>query len=134
MDMDWKKIIDSGGLICCSTQEAQAKGVYPNRLGWLKENPKIGAIVVFQSDTDFALGKAGLEYVTKAKAEKRLKEAFVLLVRRGVGVNGHLEFVNAATIEEAEASLHNNKPREGNWGPFWWISANELCEPNAVPF
>jgi hypothetical protein len=105
MDMDWKKIIDSGGIITCSTQEAQAKGVYPNRLAWTKDNTKIGAVVVFQSDTDFALGKAGLEYLAKAKAKKRLEKAYVILVRRSV--NGHLEFVNAATIEEVEASLHN---------------------------
>jgi hypothetical protein len=116
--MDWKSIIDNGGLSICSAQEAKAKDVYPNRLGWLKEDPKIGAAIVFQSETDFALGKAILEYLVKAKG---LKEAFVLLLRRGV--NGHLEFVNAATIEEVEALLRNIKPTEGNWGPFWWLEA-----------
>jgi hypothetical protein len=129
--MDWKSIIDNGGLIICSAQEAKAKGVYPNRLGWLKENPKIGAVIVFQSETDFALGKASLEYLAKAKAEKGLKEAFILLLRRGV--NGHLEFINAATTEEVEALLRNNKPTEGIWGQFWWLEA-ELCDPNTVPF
>jgi hypothetical protein len=131
MDINWKAIIDNDGLIICSAQEAQAKGVYPNRLGWLKKDPKIGAVIVFQSETDFALGKASLDYIAKPKAEGRLKEAFVLLLRRGV--NGHLEFINSATIEEVEALLHNNPPREGTWGPFWWLQA-ELCHPNAVPF
>jgi|SRR6266540_398487 hypothetical protein len=129
--MDWKIIIDNDELIICSAQEAQAKGVYPNRLGWWKKDPKIGAVIVFQSETDFALGKASLDYVTKPKAEGRLKEAFVLLLRGGI--NGQNEFVNAATIEEVKALLRNITPREGKWGLFWWLCA-ELCHPNAVPF
>jgi hypothetical protein len=129
--MDWKSIIDNDELNICSAQEAQAKGVYPNRLGWLKKDPKIGAVIVFQSETDFALGKASLDYVAKPKAEGRLKEAFVLLLRGGI--NGQSEFVNAATIEEVKALLHGITPRKGNWGPFWWLQA-ELCHPNAVPF
>jgi hypothetical protein len=129
--MDWETIINDGELIICSEQEAKAKGVYPNRLGWLKENPRIGVAIVFQSETDFAFGKASLDYITKAKAEGRLDEAFMLLLRRGV--NGHLEFVNAATLEEIEALLRNIPPRKGNWGPFWWLQA-ELCHPDAVPY
>jgi hypothetical protein len=130
--MDWKSIIDNGGLIICSAQEAKAKGVYPNRLGWLKEDPKIGAAIVFQSETDFALGKASLEYLATAKAEGRLKEAFVLLVRRGM--NGQPEYVNDATIEKVEASICNIRPTEGNWGqPYWWLEA-DLGDPNTVPY
>jgi hypothetical protein len=129
--MDWETIINDGELNICSAQEAQAKGVYPNRLGWLKKDPKIGVVIVYQSETDFALGKASLDYVAKPKAEGRLKEAFVLLLRRGI--NGQNEFVNAATIEEVKALLRNIPPREGNWGPFWWLQA-ELCHPDAVPY
>jgi hypothetical protein len=129
--MDWKSIIDNDGLIICSVQEAKAKGVYPNRLAWLKENPKIGAVIVFQSETDFAFGKASLEYITKAKAEERLEKGYVILVRGSM--NGRLEFVNAATIEEVEALVRNIPPHDGKWGPFWWLRA-ELCHPNAVPF
>jgi hypothetical protein len=130
--MDWKIIINNGGIIICSAQQAKAKGVYPNRLGWLKENPKIGEAIVYQSETDFALGQASLEYLVKAKAGGRLDEAFVLLLCRGM--NGQPEFVNAATIEEVQALLRNIKPTEGNWGPFWWLRA-ELCDdPDDVPY
>jgi hypothetical protein len=118
MDMDWKSIIDNGGIAICSAEEAQAKGVYPNRLGWLKEDPKIGAVIVFQSETDFAFGKNSLEYVTKAKVEKRLKEAYVVLVRGGMNDYHleHLEYINDATIEKIKALVHNIRPRGGSGG------------------
>jgi hypothetical protein len=43
--MDWETIINDGELNICSAQEAQAKGVYPNRLGWLKKIAHSGSVV-----------------------------------------------------------------------------------------
>jgi len=133
-NMEWKKIIDEGELRLCSGEEARAKKVYPNRLAWLAKQPKIGVVVVFQSETDFALGRAGLYYIVNAVRQQRIEKGFVLLLRKD---NGKLEFVNAAPAEEIETALHNNRPPlEGAWGPYWWLPADlaEILAPETVPF
>ncbi len=56
--MKWKEAVANGKL-----KVAQPKGIYPNLLAWIDGNPRVGAVVVFQSESDFALGKAGLDYV-----------------------------------------------------------------------
>jgi hypothetical protein len=71
----WKIAIENGLLKLSTTQVAQAKSIYPNLLAWIDGRPRVGAIVAFQSETDFALGKAGLDYVTCAKAEGRCQSA-----------------------------------------------------------
>ena len=124
--MDWQSIINDGNITMVGP-----KGIYPNRLAWLKDNPRIGAVVVFQSQTDFALGKAGLDHIIKAKATGHLDEAYVLLLR--ASVNGRPQFINAAPVEEIAARLHKEMPREGQWGPFWWLPAG-LTDPDEMPW
>jgi hypothetical protein len=126
--MMWKEAAANGKLKVSPTQAAQAKGVYPNSLAWIDGCPRVGAIVAFQSDSDFALGKAGLDYVTQAKAEGRLDEAWVLLLRKQG--NGYL-YVNSATAEAVVKVVTELPTRAGSWGEFWWLPAGFEM---AVPF
>jgi hypothetical protein len=78
--LDWRAIIANNRLMISSADEAKAKNVFPNRLSWIKGEPKIGVVVVFRSDPDFALGKASFEYITAAKREGRIDAGYVLLL------------------------------------------------------
>ena len=68
--MKWKEAVANGKL-----KVAQPKGIYPNLLAWIDGNPRVGAVVVFQSESDFALGKAGLDYVTCVRPKVALTKA-----------------------------------------------------------
>jgi len=114
----WKDAIANGTLKISPTSVAQAKGIYPNVLAWIDGQPKIGAVAVFQSDTDFALGKAALEYLIAAKTEDRLDEAWVLFLRK---VGNRFEFVNAAPVETIAKTVNDLVTRSGQWGEFWWL-------------
>jgi hypothetical protein len=114
----WKDAIANGTLKITPTSVAQANGIYPNTLAVIDGHPKVGAIVVFQSDTDFALGKAGLDYMTLAKAEGRLDEAWVLFLRK---VGNRFEFVNVAPAETIAKIVNGLVTRSGQWGEFWWL-------------
>jgi hypothetical protein len=74
--------------------------------------------VALQSETDFALGKAGLDYVVKAKAEGRIDEGYVLLLRKH---GNQIEYVDSAPVEVAAKVVSEMSPRSGKWGEFWWL-------------
>src|SRR5262249_4142970 len=116
----WAEAIANGKLKLCTTSVAQAKGIYPNLLAWIDGHPRIGAIVAFQSETDFALGKAGLDHVTASKAEGRLDEAWVLVLRRKQGMEPY-QYVNSATVEAVAKVVSDIPARTGQWGEFWWL-------------
>jgi hypothetical protein len=118
--MMWKEAIESGSLKISPTHVAQAKNIYPNALAWVDGHPRVGAIVVFQSESDFALGKAGLDYVTQAKAEGRLDEAYVVLLRK---LGNRYEYVNCAPVEAVAKVVNEFPARAGSWGEFWWLPA-----------
>jgi hypothetical protein len=132
--MDWNDIVNKGHLRICKSADAHQLGVFPNYFGWLDSNTKIGAAVVFQSENDFALGKASLERLAGAKAEGRVVEAHVVFLRRRKGMNGTPGFVFAATIEEMTAQVEDLALNDGNWGPFWWIPAPRGEPNNGVPW
>jgi hypothetical protein len=127
MNLEWQSIINEGGLI-----STRPKPVYPNHLGWLKDNPRIGVIKVFQSDTDFALGKIGFDGIVRAKAAGNIDEGYVLLLR--ANGSGHPTVVKALSVEEVAALLRNEAPREGKWGWFWWIPAELESGPEWAKF
>jgi hypothetical protein len=89
MSIDWKQTIASGELIVGTMAEAQAKSVFPNRLGWVAERKDVGALIAFQSNgEDVAVSKGGIDYLASAITAGRIKEAFVLLLRRMDNGNG----------------------------------------------
>jgi hypothetical protein len=119
--MKWKDAIANGKL-----KLAAIKAIHPNMLAWVDENPRVGAVVVSQSDTDFALGQAALSYVTQAKAEGRLDEGIVVLVHK---LGNRYEYVNAATAEEVTQIVSELPLRNGSWGPYWWLPATIKVVP-----
>ena len=127
----------NGGLKICSLTTAKAKGVFPNRIGWLADNPKIAGIVVFKSQRgdDFPLSQASVNYLTKGKIEGRVEEDFVLFLRRGT--NGNLEFVNVMTLEEVQAFVRHlplHEPNDASKGSsYWWLPGTTTVDEE-VPF
>jgi hypothetical protein len=115
--LDWPTIIATGKLIECSILEAQTKGIYPNRLAWIKDQLKVGIVVVYRGDTDFAFGKASRDYLNAAKQEGRITEAYIVLLDR----DG--TFVNAAPLETVKELISTITPWPGKWGEFWWLPA-----------
>jgi hypothetical protein len=82
----------------------------------------IGAVVVLQGrGQNFALGVAGLEYLLKAEQESRVTEAHVSLWQRS---GKRWEFIAAEKAAVVHERLRNYVPRDGNYGPYWWISAD----------
>jgi hypothetical protein len=43
--VDLKNVVENGELKICSPAKAKAKGVFPNRIGWVADNPKVAGIV-----------------------------------------------------------------------------------------
>jgi hypothetical protein len=124
MKINWQQTIHSNNLVM-----TQPKTVFPNRFGWPKGQERVGAVIAFQSQTDFALGKIGLDHMIAAKKAGELDEAFVLLLRNE---SGRLHFVNAATVEEVEILLRDEPLLHGTYGYFWWLKA-ALTEAEPSP-
>ena len=93
---------------------------YPNRL--YGDGKQTGAIAVTRGrGNDFALNAEGLDYVVQAETEGRVKEGYVVLASR----NGSTpQFIAAARAKEVQERLRNVTPREGNFGPYHWITVN----------
>ena len=129
MSINWKSLVAEGKLTIGSVEEAMAKNIFPNRLAWVPEQPSVGAIVAFQSTDDFAIGQESLSYIAKSLREGRIREGYVLLLRKqGTGYT----LVRCATVEQVSVALAGRPPRDGKWGPFWWVPA-ELT-PELAPF
>ena len=137
-DVDWKSIVKNGELKICSLAKAKAKGVFPNRIGWLADSPKIAGIVVFRSQKgdDYPLSQASLDYLRAGKAEGRVEQDFVLLLRRGA--NGDREFVNVMTLEEVQVLVRDlplYEPNDASKGSsYWWLPGTPTTVDEEVPF
>jgi hypothetical protein len=116
--IDWKAAHAARKLKWSVKSESQTKGVYPNKLGWIIDQPEIGALIVVQGETDFALGKNGLDYQSNAIQEGRIKKSFVVLMDR------EYEIVGVAPLEDVIKLVSGVEPRPGQWGPYWWITAD----------
>jgi hypothetical protein len=96
---------------------------FPNQLGRLDHDGAIiGAVLVLRGrGQDFALGVAGLEYVTTAEKEGRITDAYVVLAQRSAD-GGRREFIAAEKAAVVHERLREYAPREGQFGRYWWIS------------
>jgi hypothetical protein len=98
------------------------KNCYPNRL---YGNGKTGAVVVVRRGgrgEDFALNTAGLNYVIKAEADGRLKEAYVVLAVQNGDDQPQVVASERATV--VAERLGNIPPLKGRFGQYWWINQN----------
>jgi hypothetical protein len=137
VNVDWKNVVKNGGLKICSPAKAKALSIFPNRIGWCADNPKVAGIVVFKSQNgdDFPLSQASVNYLTKGKIEGRVEQDFILFVRRGT--NGDLEFVNVMTLEEVQAAVRHlalYDPKDASRGSsYWWLPGTTTVDEE-VPF
>jgi|SRR5215831_4877951 len=123
-------IISIDKLRVCPPDEAQVKDVFPNRLAWI-EGETLGALVVYQGrGNDFALGRNGLDYLTKAQNEGRIDKGFVLLMRPNSSKG---ELLGTLTLDEVNVAVASLPSRSGQWGEYWWLPAT-LVTPSSVPF
>ncbi len=109
MTVNWKQTVENGDLVICSIKEARDKKIFPNRLAWPKDQPRVGALVVFQSDNNlFAVGKNGLDFMITAIGDNRFDAGVVLLLRQGK--NDKPEFMNVHPVENILVELHDKPP------------------------
>jgi hypothetical protein len=100
-----------------------SKNCYPNRL--YGNGQKVGAVVVVRKEgrgQDFALNAAGLDSVTKAEADGRLKEAYVVFANQNG--NDLPEVVASERATEVSERLHGVRPLDGQYGAYWWLTRN----------
>jgi hypothetical protein len=99
-------------------------GVTPNQLLG-NDATKRGAVVAKRAKdySEFALNKAGVDYLQAALQEGRIKEALVILVERDRSV-----IVEIKPLAEVVASLDGIEPRDGPFGRYWWM--NEDLTPH----
>ena len=116
---DLKASWNNGELKMCSELKARLERVYPNRIGWFKDDPtKAGLVFVFQGKRgrDYPLSETALDRVIEGKHGEKTQDAWVIQLRR----NG-AEFVDAAPAELIKATFCNQSPLDGEWGPYWWL-------------
>ena len=98
--------------------------ITPNEL-WFNTSTNVGALIVKQSGqyAEYALSKAGLDYLLRAEQEGRIPAGIIVLVQRD-GIVGTIK-----PVTKMVADLNGRPPREGPFGPYWWINADGT--PNA---
>jgi hypothetical protein len=98
--------------------------VTPNEL-WFNASTNSGALVVRQSGqyAEYALSKAGLNYLLDAVQVGKLTTGNMVLVKR----DGIVVLIKPAA--QMVADLNGRAPRDGPFGPYWWINADGT--PNA---
>jgi hypothetical protein len=98
--------------------------ITPNEL-WFNASTNAGALIVRQSGQwpEYALGQAGLDYVHNAEREGRIREGITVQVQRD-GIVGTIK-----SVTKMVADLNGRPPRDGPFGPYWWINADGT--PNA---
>lgn len=126
--LNWAKLLEEDQVTFGTVESAKKKNIFPNRLAWVPEHPGVGALAVFQSQEDFAIGKAGLDYILNAQRDGRIQEGYVLLL----GKSGPpYVYVNSAPAAEVAEALAEEPLRDGKWGAFRWVASELIpkCEP-----
>jgi len=105
-----------------SSESTKKVGCHPNHL-WRTNDRKAGALVVVKSRNydEFAVSKLGLDYLNEALQAKRIEYAVVVL---GDWRNRVLTVISEKPIAEVMASLANLTPRNGPFGPCFWMNAD----------
>jgi hypothetical protein len=85
---------------------------------WHNSDLNVGALVVRRSAkyAEFAVSKAGIDYVFEAEQAGRIRCGFlVLLEQEG-------KMVCAVSVGQIITALDGVPPREGSLGPHWWFN------------
>jgi hypothetical protein len=96
-------------------------GVTPNAL-WFNSETKEGALVVAKSSKweEYALSKAGLDYLRAAIQDKKITDGFVVLADWNAG---NLVVVANKSVTEV-TELDGMRPRNGPFGKYWWVRSD----------
>jgi hypothetical protein len=82
----------------------------------------IGALVAMRGKyAEFAVAKAGLDYLWSAVSEGRTPEGKVVLAYRDGG--GYV-VVREMDIADVMESIKDIPARMGEWGDYWWFYSN----------
>jgi hypothetical protein len=103
-------------------EKLDALGVTPNQL-WANSSSTAGALVVKKSASypEYALSKAGLDYLHAAEQAGKITSGYVVLVKWDTG---KLVVVQIKPVAEVVAGLAGIPPRDGPFGPYWWLNAD----------
>src|SRR6516164_4436004 len=112
-----------------ATDRTKALGVWPNQL-WHNSAAGLGALVIFkpQAYDEYPVSQAGLKYVLEAHQAKRIEGHVVLACRR----NWKPEVVAAKDVATIAAMLQGVPPRDGPYGPYWWLRADFTLDGRAL--
>jgi hypothetical protein len=85
----------------------------------LDNGAKVAALPVRRTrpDGDWALGEPAVKYLETALRERRIAQAWLVLVDMKWNV------VEVATVTEVVKRLVTTQPNDGRLGPFFWINA-----------
>lgn len=114
-----------------------ATEAYPNQLArYDQDDTTTGVLVVMRGrGKDFAVGANGLKYLLKAEQEGRINTGYVVLAQAN---GGRPEYIAAEKAVVVHERLRDYPPRDGQLGPYWWISNDFLpamtmkLSPNAL--
>jgi hypothetical protein len=89
----------------------------------------LGALIIFkpQAYDEYPVSQAGVQYVLKAHLAKRVVGYVVLTSRR----NWKPEVVAVKEVAAVAAMLEHVPPRDGPYGPYWWLRADFTLDGTA---
>jgi hypothetical protein len=110
-------------------EKLDALGITPNQL-WANNRITAGALVVKKSTqyAEYALGKAGVDYLHAAVQAGKITSGYVVLAKWDAA---KLVVVQIKPVVEVVAELDGIPPRDGPFGPYWWMNAD--LTPHARP-
>jgi len=134
---DLKAAWANGELKICSELKARLEQIYPNRIGWFKDDPmRAGLVFVYQGKRgrDYALGVNALNRLIQGMKVGKMREAWIIFLRRSGDDDNGAEFVDAAPMEQIQTTFCNQAPLKGDWGHYWWVPIISSEGDDEIPF
>jgi hypothetical protein len=105
-----------------SQEKLDALHVSPNTL-FFNTATRAGALVVRKSGrfAEYAVSKAGVDYLNAAKQAQKITEGEVVLSQWD---KTKMAVVSQKPVDEVVAELDGIPPRDGPYGPYWWLNAD----------
>jgi hypothetical protein len=97
-------------------------GVWPNQL-WHNDEESLGTLVIFKPKAydEYPVSQTGLNHVLTALQAQRIVRGQVVFA---CGVLWKPELVAAKDVAAVAAMLQGVPPRDGPYGPYWWLRAD----------
>jgi hypothetical protein len=104
-----------------AASQAKVLNIHPNQL-WFNSTTNAGALVVPKSSKyeEYAVSKAGIDYVVAADRAQKIT-GLVALIR---WQERKLITIACKPIADVATALANIPPRDGPFGPYWWVRAD----------